>query len=404
MESITESGFDPIEDVVAAIREGQLVVVVDDEDRENEGDLICAAEKITPETVNFMVTHGRGLLCAPVSEEIAARLSLSPMVSRTTRDALRTNYTVTVDAAQGVGTGVSAHDRARTISLLAATDTVATDFVQPGHVNPLIAKPGGVLQRAGHTEASVDLATLAGLRPAAALIEILDETGEPARLPALRVFAKKHNLRLTSIEDLIAWRRRTEKLVVREREINLPTDYGDFRMHLFRSTADGREHLALVKGEITPDTPVLVRVHSECLTGDIFGSQRCDCGWQLHSALQRIEADGHGVLLYMRQEGRGIGLSAKLHAYQLQEEGLDTVEANLKLGYPADLREYGTGAQMLCELGVRKIRLMTNNPKKVVGLEGYGLNIVEQLPIVPESNPHNAQYLQTKKLKMGHIL
>ncbi len=403
MPSQTTEGFDTIEDVVADIRDGKLVIVTDDEDRENEGDLIAAAEMITPALVNFMITEGRGMLCAPVSEEIAERLKLGPMVAQN-RDAFRTNYTVTVDAARGVGTGVSAQDRATTIRVLADPTSSAGELVQPGHVNPLVARPGGVLRRAGHTEAAVDLARLAGLREAGVLIEILSTDGSPMRLPELRPFAKKHGLKLTSIAALIAYRRRSERLVSREQMVQLPTEWGDFQLYLYRSTLDGAEHLALVMGAVGDGEAALVRVHSECLTGDVFGSQRCDCGWQLDSALQRIAEEGRGVLLYMRQEGRGIGLTAKIHAYKLQEQGLDTVEANLKLGFPMDLRDYGIGAQMLHDLGVRKLRLMTNNPRKIVGLEGHSLEIVEQVPIKPSPNPHNTRYLDTKREKMGHSL
>ncbi len=395
--------FDPIEDVIADIRDGKLVVLTDDEDRENEGDLIAAAELITPEMVNFMITEGRGMLCAPLSQEIAHHLGLGLMVAQN-RDTFRTNYTVTVDAAHGVGTGVSAQDRARTIRILADPSSAPSDLVQPGHVNPLIARPGGVLRRAGHTEAAVDLTRLAGLREAGVLIEVLSADGSPARLPELREFATRHGLRLSSIAALIEYRRRSEVLVKREQVIQLPTDWGDFQLYLYKSTVDGGEHLALVMGDVTTADPVLVRVHSECLTGDVFGSQRCDCGWQFDSAMQRIADEGRGVLLYMRQEGRGIGLSAKIHAYKLQEQGLDTVEANLKLGFPMDLRDYGIGAQMLHDLGIRKLRLMTNNPRKIVGLEGHSLEIVEQIGIQPVPNPHNARYLNTKREKMGHRL
>ncbi len=397
------AGFDSVEEVIADIRAGRLVVVTDDEDRENEGDLIGAAALLTPAKVNFMITEGRGMLCAPVSQEIAERLGLGPMVARN-REQFHTNYTVTIDAARGITTGVSAPDRCHTIRLLAESGTVAADLSQPGHVNPLVARPGGVLRRAGHTEAAVDLARLAGLPAAAAIIEILNADGNPARLPELRLFARKHGLKITSIAALIAYRRHFEQLVKREQVIRMPTDFGEFDLYLYRSTVDGQEHLAMVKGEVANGEPVLVRVHSECLTGDVFGSRRCDCGWQLQNAMQRISDEGRGVLLYMRQEGRGIGLAAKIHAYKLQEEGYDTVEANLKLGFPMDLRDYGMGAQMLHDIGVRKIRLMTNNPKKVVGLEGHHLEIVEQVGIIPESNPDNARYLATKREKMGHAL
>ena len=403
MPDADDAEFDSVEDVIAEIKAGRLVVVTDDEDRENEGDLIGAAALLTPEKVNFMITEGRGMLCAPVSQEIAERLGLGPMVARN-REQFHTNYTVTIDAAKGITTGVSAPDRCHTIKLLAEADTTAADLSQPGHVNPLVARPGGVLRRAGHTEAAVDLAKLAGLPAAAAIIEILNTDGNPARLPELRVFAQKHGLKITSIAALIEYRRHLEKLVVREQVIKMPTDFGEFDLYLFRSTVDGQEHLAMVKGDVANGEPVLVRVHSECLTGDVFGSRRCDCGWQLHTAMQRISDEGRGVLLYMRQEGRGIGLAAKIHAYKLQEEGYDTVEANIKLGFPMDLRDYGMGAQMLHDIGVRKIRLMTNNPKKVVGLEGHSLEIVEQLGIISEAHPDNARYLATKREKMGHVL
>ncbi|RYD35075.1 MAG: bifunctional 3,4-dihydroxy-2-butanone-4-phosphate synthase/GTP cyclohydrolase II [Verrucomicrobiaceae bacterium] len=396
-------GFDSVEEVIAEIQSGRLVVVTDDEDRENEGDLIGAASLLTAESVNFMITQGRGMLCAPVSQEIAEKMGLGPMVARN-REQFHTNYTVTIDASHGITTGISARDRARTIRLLSEPDSMPSDFVQPGHISPLVARPGGVLRRAGHTEAAVDLARLAGLPAAAAIIEILSPDGMPARLPELREFAKTHGLKITSIAALIEYRRHLETLIVREQVITMPTDYGDFDLYLFRSTIDGQEHLAMVKGPVDDGEPVLVRVHSECLTGDVFGSRRCDCGWQLQNALQRISDEGRGVLLYMRQEGRGIGLAAKIHAYKLQEEGLDTVEANIKLGFPGDLRDYGMGAQMLHDIGVRKIRLMTNNPKKVVGLEGHSLEIVEQIGIIPEANPHNARYLATKREKMGHAL
>ena len=403
MPDADDAEFDSVEDVIAEIKAGRLVVVTDDEDRENEGDLIGAAALLTPEKVNFMITEGRGMLCAPVSQEIAERLGLGPMVARN-REQFHTNYTVTIDAAKGITTGVSAPDRCHTIKLLAEADTTAADLSQPGHVNPLVARPGGVLRRAGHTEAAVDLAKLAGLPAAAAIIEILNSDGNPARLPELRVFAQKHGLKITSIAALIEYRRHLEKLVVREQVIKMPTDFGEFDLYLFRSTVDGQEHLAMVKGDVADGEPVLVRVHSECLTGDVFGSRRCDCGWQLHTAMKRISDEGRGVLLYMRQEGRGIGLAAKIHAYKLQEEGYDTVEANIKLGFPMDLRDYGMGAQMLHDIGVRKIRLMTNNPKKVVGLEGHSLEIVEQLGIISEAHPDNARYLATKREKMGHVL
>ncbi len=395
--------FDPIEAVIQDIRDGRMVIVTDDEDRENEGDLICAAEKITPQIVNFMATHGRGLICAPLTEERAKALGLNAMVERN-RDAFSTAFTVSVDAAKGISTGISASDRAKTVAILTDLDARPSDLVHPGHIFPLVAKPGGVLRRAGHTEAAVDLARIAGLQPAGVICEILSEDGESARLPELTVFAKKHGLKICTIEALIQYRRQRERLVEREQVIKMPTDFGTFDLHLYRSKLSDEHHLALVKGDIENGEPVLVRVHSECLTGDVFGSRRCDCGGQLHTALQRIEQEGRGILLYMRQEGRGIGLPAKIHAYKLQEEGYDTVEANLKLGYPMDLRDYGLGAQILYDLGVRKLRLMTNNPRKVVGLQGHNLEIIEQVPIKLEPNEHNAKYLETKREKMGHEL
>jgi len=398
-----EPQFDPIEDAIKEIRAGRMIVVTDDADRENEGDLVMAAEKITPAAVNFMATHGRGLICAPITEERAAQLGLQRMVLEN-RESYRTDFTVSVDAASGITTGISAPDRARTIQLLVDPKATPQDLVQPGHVFPLRAKDGGVLRRAGHTEASVDLARLAGLQPAGVLCEILKADGHMARLPELLKFRKKHGLKMCSIRDLIAYRRSREKLVEREQIIKLPTNYGEFDLHMYRSVIDGVHHLALVKGTLSPRSTTLVRVHSECLTGDVFGSMRCDCGSQLHTALRQIEAAGKGVLLYMRQEGRGIGLPAKIHAYKLQEEGLDTVEANEKLGFPAELRDYGLGAQILVDLGVRKMRFLTNNPKKVVGLEAYGLEIVEVVPIKSPSNPHNERYLETKRTKMGHLL
>jgi 3,4-dihydroxy 2-butanone 4-phosphate synthase/GTP cyclohydrolase II len=399
-----EASFDSIDSVIADIRAGKMVIVTDDEDRENEGDLICAAEKITPEMVNFMVREGGGMLCVAVSLEIARQLHLESMVPQN-REAFRTDFTVTVDAAEGITTGISAADRARTIQLLANPRTVPQDFVQPGHINPLVAKPGGVLRRAGHTEASSDLARLAGLAAAGVLIEVMNADGTMARLNDLRAFAQKHGLRMCSIADLIAYRSRSERLIEKMEEVDMPTDYGNFRLHLYRSVLDGTHHIALVKGQIQPDSPTLVRVHSECLTGDIFASRRCDCGSQLHAAMERVEKEGSGVIIYMRgHEGRGIGLHGKIKAYKLQEEGLDTVEANLKLGFPMDLRDYGIGAQIISDLGVRKIRLMTNNPRKVVGLEGHHLEIIEQVPIKQEPNEHNARYLETKKTKLGHKL
>ena len=398
-----ELEFDTIDEVLGDVAQGKLVIVTDDEDRENEGDLVLAAEKATPEAINFMAMHGRGLICVPVSNERAEQLGLQRMVAQN-REMYRTDFTVSVDAARGVTTGISAHDRAATIQTIANPASVPNDLVQPGHVFPLRAKDGGVLRRAGHTEAAVDLARMAGLQPAGVLCEILHDDGTMARLPELMEFKKKHGLRICTIKSLIAHRRVKEKLIEREQVVKLPTDYGDFDLHLYHSKLDGAHHLALVKGTISGDKAVLVRVHSECLTGDVFGSRRCDCGNQLHAALRQISEEGTGVLVYMRQEGRGIGLAAKIHAYRLQEEGLDTVEANVKLGFGSDLRDYGLGAQILFDLGVRKFRFLTNNPKKVVGLEGYGIQMVEQVPIRSEANPHNAKYLETKRVKMGHLL
>jgi 3,4-dihydroxy 2-butanone 4-phosphate synthase/GTP cyclohydrolase II len=395
--------FDPIEEVLEEIRQGHLVIVTDDAHRENEGDLILAAEKATPELINFMIRYTSGVICVPMEGKDLDRLELPLMTVRNT-ESMRTAYTISVDAKNGVTTGISAADRSRTIRLLAEPGTGAQDLVRPGHVFPLRYRDGGVLRRAGHTEAAVDLARLAGLSPAGVLAEVVNDDGSMARLPDLIEFKRQHNLKICSIENLIAYRRAREVLIERLEIISLPTDYGDFELHLYRSVIDDVHHLALVKGTISADEATLVRVHSECLTGDVFGSQRCDCGDQLHAALQHISEAGSGVLVYMRQEGRGIGLAAKIRAYKLQEQGLDTVEANEKLGFPMDLREYGTGAQILVDLGVRHIRLLTNNPKKVVGLEGYGMNIVEQLPIKALANPHNARYLQTKRAKMGHLL
>ncbi len=395
--------FSSIEEILDDIRAGKMVILTDDEDRENEGDLICAAEKITPDMVNFMVRAAGGMLCVSIEPADAKRMGLDSMVVKN-EEHFKTHFTVTVDAKAGLTTGISTVERATTIRTLAQADSLPGDFIRPGHVNPLIAKTGGVLRRAGHTEASCDLARLAGLRPAGVLIEILDPEGIPARLPRLQIFAREHGIKVSSIAKLIEYRRLREKLVAREQMIHMPTDYGDFQLYLYRSLIDDQHHLALVKGEIDSSKPVLVRVHSECLTGDVFGSRRCDCGPQLQTAMQQVEAEGSGVILYMRQEGRGIGLPAKIHAYKLQEEGYDTVEANIKLGFPMDLRDYGVGAQILHDLGVRKIRLMTNNPRKIVGLGGHNLEVVEQVPIQQVPNEHNQHYLSTKKSKMGHLL
>jgi len=395
--------FDGIESVIADLRKGKIVIVVDDADRENEGDLILAAQYVTPAAVNFMAMHGRGLICVPTTSERLEQLGIGRMV-RENRESFRTDFQVSVDAARGITTGISAADRARTIQIMADPTAVPEDLVQPGHVFPLRARPGGVLQRAGHTEAAVDLAALAHCRPIGVLCEILNDDGTMARLPQLQKFAKKHKLKICTIEDLIHFRRTREKLVEKIERVNLPTDYGDFDLHLYRSKIDGRHHLALVRGDVAGQKNVLVRVHSECLTGDVFGSRRCDCGPQLHQAMRQIAEAGRGVIVYMRQEGRGIGLAPKIKAYKLQEQGMDTVEANEKLGYGMDLREYGLGAQILADLGLKTIRLLTNNPKKIVGLEGYGLKITEQVPIRVKPNPHNERYLKTKRQKMGHLL
>ena len=395
--------FDSMDTVIAELRRGRMVILVDDADRENEGALIMTAGHVTPAAINFMARFGRGLICVPTTSDRLQQLGIERMVLQN-RETFKTDFQVSVDAASGVTTGISAADRARTIAVMADPIATPTDLVQPGHVFPLRSKPGGVLQRAGHTEAAVDLALLAGCRPMAVICEIMSDDGSMMRLPELRKFARKHRLKLASIEALIAHRRSREMLVERVETVRLPTDYGDFDLHLYRSRIDGQQHLALVRGEVAGRKGVLVRVHSECLTGDVFGSRRCDCGPQLHQAMAMVAEAGSGVIVYMRQEGRGIGLGAKIQAYKLQERGLDTVEANLKLGYPMDLREYGLGAQILADLGLKTIRLLTNNPKKIVGLEGYGLEIVEQVPIRVKANPHNARYLKTKREKMGHLL
>lgn len=395
--------FDSLESVLADIRKGKLVIVVDDADRENEGDLICAGQHTTPAAINFMAKFGRGLICVSTTGERLQQLGVDRMVQQN-RESHRTDFQVSVDAAKGISTGISAADRARTIQIMSSPTAVPDDLVQPGHIFPLRTKSGGVLQRAGHTEATVDLVRLAGLRPIGVLCEILNDDGTMARLPELLKFAKKHKLKICAIASIIEHRRTREKQVEQIEVVKMPTDYGDFDLHLYRSKLDGQHHLALVRGDVAGKKNVLVRVHSECLTGDVFGSRRCDCGPQLHSAMRQVADAGCGVILYMRQEGRGIGLAPKIQAYKLQEQGYDTVEANEKLGFKMDLREYGLGAQILCDLGLKTIRLLTNNPRKIVGLEGYGLKITRQMPIKVKPNPHNERYLQAKREKMGHLL
>lgn len=392
-----------IEEALVDFKEGKFVIVVDDEDRENEGDFITAAELITEEKVNFMLKHGRGVLCAPITITRANELELERQV-QTNTSMLGTPFTVTVDLLDGCTTGVSTHDRAATIRALADPNRKPTDFGRPGHINPLYAQDRGVLKRAGHTEAAIDLARLCGLQPAAALIEILNEDGTMARMPQLKEVAKEHGMKIITIKDLIAYRLKQESLVEKGVEADLPTEYGHFHIIPFRQKSNGQEHIAIFKGEWSAEEPVLVRMHSSCMTGDIFASKRCDCGDQLHQAMQMIEKEGKGVIVYLQQEGRGIGLMNKIAAYKLQEEGEDTVEANLHLGFQADERDYGVGAQILRELGIGKIRLISNNPVKRVGLEGYGLDIVENVPVIITPNEYNRKYLETKKLRMGHKL
>jgi 3,4-dihydroxy 2-butanone 4-phosphate synthase/GTP cyclohydrolase II len=400
---MSEFKLDSIEEAIEEIAKGNIVIAVDDEDRENEGDFITSAELITPEKVNFMITHGRGVLCAPITEERCVELDLEKQVSTNT-SLLGTPFTVTVDLLEGCATGVSAQDRAMTIRALADPKTKPEDLGRPGHISPLYAKSKGVLRRAGHTEASIDLCRLAGLKPAAALIEIMNEDGTMARMPELVAMAKQFNLKIVTIQDLIAYRLKQESLVEKGVRVKMPTKYGMFDLIPFRQISNGLEHVALVKGSWEADESILVRVHSSCVTGDILGSMRCECGEQLHKAMQAIEKEGKGVLVYMNQEGRGIGLMNKIMAYKLQEEGMDTVDANIHLGFNADEREYGVGAQILRQVGVSKMRLMTNNPVKRIGLEAYGLTITENVPIEVEPNQYNQFYMLTKKERMGHTL
>lgn len=400
---MTNKPFSTIDEAIEDIRSGKMVIVCDAEDRENEGDLTLAAQFATPEAINFMAKEGRGLICLALEPSRCDELGLDLMAAKN-ESPFQTAFTVSVEAREGVTTGISAHDRARTIQVAIDPRSTPNDLVQPGHIFPLKAKSGGVLERAGQTEAAVDLARLAGVTPAGVICEIMNDDGTMARVPDLEKFCAEHDMKMVTVADLIEYRRRQDKLVQREVEVKLPTAYGDFKAVAYRSLVDNKHHIALVKGDVEGQEDVLVRVHSECLTGDVFHSLRCDCGEQLESALSMIEAEGSGVLLYLAQEGRGIGLLNKLHAYKLQEEGLDTVDANLKLGLPADLRDYGIGAQILVDLGLSKIRIMTNNPKKIIGLEGYGLEVTDQVAIEHVPNEHNLEYLRAKKERMGHLL
>ncbi len=397
--------MESIDRIIQDLKEGKIVIVVDDEDRENEGDLVFAGVHVTPEKINFMAKYGRGLICVPMTEERLKELDI-PLLDPPNyqRDQFATAWAMSVDASRGITTGISAYDRARTIQVLCDPNAKPEDLVRPGHVFPLRAVRGGVLVRAGHTEAAVDLMKLAGLYPVAVICEIMNDDGSMARLPELKEFAKKHGLSMCSVADIIEYRRKTEKLIEKIAQAKMPTDFGEFNVAIYRSIIDGQEHLALWMGQWQEDEPVLVRVHSQCITGDVFHSRRCDCGKQLHTAMERIAKEGKGIILYMSQEGRGIGLGNKIRAYHLQDQGLDTVEANIALGFPPDLREYGIGAQILKDLGIRKIRLMTNNPRKIVGLQGYDLEVVDRVPLIVGKTRENEFYLETKKKKLGHLL
>jgi len=392
-----------IPEIIEDIRNGKMIILVDNEDRENEGDLVIAAQHCTAETINFMATHGRGLICVPLTKERSSALELDLMVEDNT-DMYRTAFTVSVDAKKNTTTGISAHDRAATVQALIDESSTAEDLRRPGHIFPLTAKKGGVLVRAGHTEGAIDLPRLAGLKPAGVICEILNEDGTMARRPDLEKFAEKHNLKIATIEDLIKYRQHKERLVKRVSEADMPTDFGDFKIYAYETEVGNETHIALIKGDIEGKKDVPVRVHSECLTGDVFGSRRCDCGSQLHQAMQYIENHGYGVILYLRQEGRGIGLGNKIKAYHLQDKGMDTVEANIELGFPPDLRNYGIGAQILVDLGLNKIQLMTNNPKKIIGIEGYGLEVTGRIPIEIDPKCENKFYLETKRDRMGHLI
>ena len=397
-----QHSFNTVDECLDALRHGEIVLVTDDADRENEGDCICAAEFATTENVNFMASYAKGLICMPMSRDMCRRLDLPQMVRHNT-DNHQTAFTVSIDAA-ATTTGISAAERSMTALACVKDGAKPSDFRRPGHMFPLEAREGGVLRRAGHTEATVDLCRLAGLKEVGLCCEIMKDDGTMARLEDVAAFAKRHGLRMTTIADLISYRRKVDRLVEKVEEVDLPTDHGHFRLSMYRSRVTGLEHLALVKGAVGDGVPVLVRVHSECFTGDVLGSERCDCGPQLHTAMEMVEREGRGVVLYMRQEGRGIGLEQKLHAYKLQERGLDTVEANVRLGFPPDLRDYGEGAQMLVDLGIRRVRLITNNPRKIKGLDGYGIEIAERVPVIVAPNPNDSRYLETKKTKMGHLI